>query len=436
LVERHSPDTHHITKNQICSKAKKILNSLNTANYEAYLVGGAVLDLLLDKSPKDFDIATEAHPEEVKKVFPSCRLIGRRFRLAHVHFGRDYLEVATFRAPHDDDKENTSSKTSDDGRIIHDNVYGTLEQDAFRRDFTVNALFYNLQTGEVLDHVNGMDDIKSKQLRLIGDPETLYREDPVRMLRALRFVAKLDFELDKTAAQPIAGLAHLLDEVPAARLFDEVLKLFQKGHALNSFNVLREHHLFSYLFLQAEEALDSDRTGYIDKIIRMGLENTDRRVQQGKSVNPAFLFSFFLWGALRDTVHARNDNLDHIPAVISAAQEVFSAQIEQTSLPKRFSIQVREIWALQPRFDQRRGKRPQRLLSHPRFRAAYDFLLLRNDAGEDLQEQCDWWTEFQELDENKQIQETRANDRNRSRRSRGRGRGPKPQQDESSTPEG
>jgi poly(A) polymerase len=256
------------------------------------------------------------------------------------------------------------------------------------------------------------------------------------MLRALRFVAKLDFELDKTAAQPIAELAHLLDEVPAARLFDEVLKLFQKGHALNSFNVLREHNLFSYLFLQAEEALAADQADYIDKIIRIGLENTDRRVQEGKSVNPAFLFAFFLWGALRDTLHTRNENLDHIPAIISAAQEVFSAQIEQTSLPKRFSIQAREIWALQPRFDQRRGKRPLRLLSHPRFRAAYDFLLLRNEAGEDLQEQCDWWTEFQELDENKQIQETRGNDRNRSRRSRGRGRGRKPQQDESSPSEG
>jgi len=262
--------------------------------------------------------------------------------------------------------------------------------------------------------------VQNRKVRIIGDPETRYREDPVRMLRALRFVAKLDFTLDQATAEPIAGLAYMLDEVPAPRLFDEVLKLFQKGHALRSFEVLREHHLFSYLFLQAEEALESDQTGdlpgYISKLIRLGLENTDRRVLEGKSVNPAFLYAFFLWGALRDTLNARHESLDHIPSVISAAQEVFAAQIEQTSLPKRFSIQSREIWALQPRFDQRRGKRPLRLLSHPRFRAAYDFLLLRNEAGEDLQELCDWWTDFQELDENKQILATKGSDKNRRRR--------------------
>ena len=423
---------HGVSRSEISESALKVLYRLDKAGYAAHLVGGAVRDLLLGRHPKDFDVATDASPDQVRALFRNSRLIGRRFRLAHVRFGREIIEVATFRAAHDDAHEDHAHQT-DEGRIVRDNVYGDIDGDVWRRDLTINALYYNIKDFSIIDYVGGLADVRERKIRVIGDPQLRYREDPVRMLRALRFVAKLDFELDEATARPIAELAYLLDEVPAARLFDEVLKLFHKGHALNSFNVLRQYDLFSYLFLQAEEALVADSTGYIDKIIRIGLENTDRRVLEGKSVNPAFLFAFFLWGALRDVLHARDETLEHIPSIISAAQEVFSAQVEQTSLPKRFSIQAREIWALQPRFAQRRGKRPLRLLSHPRFRAAYDFLLLRNAAGEDLQELCDWWTEFQELDENKQIQETRGNDRNRSRRGRGRGR--KRQHNESSTPE-
>lgn len=404
---------HSISRSSISDSALKVLYRLNKAGYAAYLVGGAVRDLLLDRHPKDFDVATDASPEEVRTLFRNSRLIGRRFRLAHIRFGREIIEVATFRAAHEDAHKDHAHQT-DEGRIVRDNVYGDIDGDVWRRDLTINALYYNIKDFSIVDYVNGMSDISDRKVRVIGDPEIRYREDPVRMLRALRFVAKLDFEIDVETVAPIAELAPMLDEIPPARLFDEVLKLFHKGHALRSFEVLREHKLFGYLFYQVEEALNSDDSGYREKMIRAGLENTDRRVKEGKSVNPAFLYAFFLWGALKDTLGTDSmDSMDRIPLVVSAARDVFSAQVEQTSIPKRFSVQAREIWTLQPRFEQRRGKRPLRLLSHPRFRAAYDFLLLRNQAGESLEELCDWWTDFQELDEARQVLMTRANDNNR-----------------------
>lgn len=401
---------HSISRSNISDSALKVLYRLNKAGYAAYLVGGAVRDLLLNRHPKDFDVATDASPEEVRTLFRNSRLIGRRFRLAHIRFGREIIEVATFRAAHEDAHKDHAHQT-DEGRIVRDNVYGDIDGDVWRRDLTINALYYNIKDFSIVDYVNGMSDISDRKVRVIGDPEIRYREDPVRMLRALRFVAKLDFEIDVETVAPIAELAPMLDEIPPARLFDEVLKLFHKGHALRSFEVLREHKLFGYLFYQVEEALNSDDSGYREKMIRAGLENTDRRIKEGKSVNPAFLYAFFLWGALKDTLGT--DSMDRIPLVVSAARDVFSAQVEQTSIPKRFSVQAREIWTLQPRFEQRRGKRPLRLLSHPRFRAAYDFLLLRNQAGESLEELCDWWTDFQELDEARQVLMTRANDNNR-----------------------
>lgn len=404
---------HSISRSNISDSALKVLYRLNKAGYAAYLVGGAVRDLLLNRHPKDFDVATDASPEEVRTLFRNSRLIGRRFRLAHIRFGREIIEVATFRAAHEDAHKDHAHQT-DEGRIVRDNVYGDIDGDVWRRDLTINALYYNIKDFSIVDYVNGMSDISDRKVRVIGDPEIRYREDPVRMLRALRFVAKLDFEIDVETVAPIAELAPMLDEIPPARLFDEVLKLFHKGHALRSFEVLREHKLFGYLFYQVEEALNSDDSGYREKMIRAGLENTDRRIKEGKSVNPAFLYAFFLWGALKDTLGMDSmDSMDRIPLVVSAARDVFSAQVEQTSIPKRFSVQAREIWTLQPRFEQRRGKRPLRLLSHPRFRAAYDFLLLRNQAGESLEELCDWWTDFQELDEARQVLMTRANDNNR-----------------------
>jgi len=382
-----------------------------------------VRDLLLGKHPKDFDVATDASPEQVHDLFRNSRMIGRRFRIVHVRYGRDIVEVTTFRGTHDDAHEGIAHQ-NDDGRLLRDNVYGDIDSDAWRRDMSVNALFYNIKDFSVLDFVGGMTDIKAKQLRIIGDPETRYREDAVRMLRVARFAAKLDFNVDEETARPISALASLLDDIPAARLFDEVLKLFQKGHALRSFEELRKHGLFSYLFLQVEDSLQADDSGYVEQFIRNGMQNTDSRVNEGKSVQPAFLYAFLLWGSYREELSfaERQD----MTAMIAAGREVFGAQVEQTSIPKRYSIQAREIWTLQPRFEQRQGKRPLRLLSHPRFRAAYDFLLLRNQSGEDLQELCDWWTDFQEMDEAKQAVATRSSEGNGGRKRRPRRRRRKP----------
>ncbi len=401
MVERHSPQTHHITNKHICPKAKKILKGLDKANHEAYLVGGAVRDLLLDKIPKDFDIATSALPEEVKKTFGSgCRLIGRRFRLAHVHFGREYLEVATFRAPHEDHE---SGRTSDDGRIIHDNVYGTLEEDALRRDFTVNALFYDLNTGIVLDHVNGMDDIHARQLRLLGNPETRYREDPVRMLRAIRFAAKLDFTIHPDTEQPIYSLGHLLKNIAPARLFDETLKLFHGGKALETFRKLRQYDLFQYLFPLTEHSLAMEDNDEFLNFIEIALKNTDKRINSGKSTTPAFLFAVMLWDKL--TAHFEYHLEEGQPAyqaMHKAASNVFSEQVRALSVPKRFSTMTREIWSLQDRFNRKDCRSSLNFIEHRRFRAAYDFFCLRSKAGYLPDEECQWWTTFQFLSHSEQ----------------------------------
>ncbi len=395
MVVRHSPNTHHITEQDIYIKAKKILNSLNKANYEAYLVGGAVRDLLLDKSPKDFDIATSAHPEEVNRVFSSCRLIGRRFRLAHVHFGREYLEVATFRAPHHKN-DHSGGKTTEDGRITHDNVYGTLEEDALRRDFTVNALFYDLQTGDVLDHVNGMDDIHKRQLRLIGDPETRYREDPVRMLRAIRFVAKLGFTIHPDTERPIYALGHLLKDIAPARLFDETLKLFHGGQALKTFHLLRQYDLFQYLFPLTEHSLLLDEDDTFLDFIETALSNTDKRINSGKSTTPAFLFAVMLWDKLNAHFeYHREEGQPAYQAMHKATNDVFSEQVRSIAVPRRFSNVSRDIWMLQARFTHKDCRSALAFIEHRRFRAAYDFYCLRASAGQLPAEECDWWTRFQ-----------------------------------------
>ena len=396
-----------------------MLYRLNKSGYAAYLVGGAVRDLLLDRHPKDFDVATDASPEEVHRLFRNSRVIGRRFKIVHVRYGRDIVEVTTFRDSHDDAHSEIAHQASD-GRLLRDNVFGEIDTDAWRRDLSVNALFYNIKDFTVVDYVNGIEDIAAKRLRIIGDPETRYREDPVRMLRVARFAAKLGFTADEETLAPIEKLAPLLDDIPAARLFDEALKLFHKGHALQSFEVLQQYGLLGYLFLQVEDSLQNDETGYVEQFIRNGLSNTDRRVNSGQSVNPAFLYAFLLWGIYRE--ETSNAGRQNSQSMIALGQDIFTAQVEQTAIPKRFSIQAREIWTLQPRFEQRRGKRPLRFLSHPRFRAAYDFLLLRNQSGEDLQELCDWWTEFQQQDENIQVEASRTSDRKRRPRKRPRGK--------------
>ena len=416
-LQRIPAAEHGITPSQICSKAKETLQRLNQAGYEAYLVGGAVRDLMLGKTPKDFDIATNAKPEEVKRLFSSCRLIGRRFRLAHIYFGRFFfLEVATFRGPHHTSSQGT---TADDGRIIHDNVYGTIEEDAFRRDFTVNALFYDLESGDVLDYVDGAKDIHSGTLRLIGDPEQRYREDPVRMLRAIRFASKLGLEIHKDTKQPIRKMADLLDNIAPARLFDETLKLFHSGKAVKVLQQLCEYHLFSRLFPMTDEGLHDP---IFNAFINTALENTDRRIQSGLSVTPAFLYAVMLWRAVK--YHADNALAQGYPMMQAyhiAASIVLKEQVQYTAIPRRFTSMSREIWSLQSRFQYKDCRRAMNFLGHPRFRAAYDFYCLRASVGDGVTtEDCQWWTDFQEQDEDGKLAMCRQHKGKRRRRRRKR----------------
>jgi len=389
---------HGINPREIDKKARSILNALTDAGHEAYLVGGSVRDLLLGMHPKDFDIATSATPEQVKKALPSTRIIGRRFRLAHVHFGREYFEVATFRAPHDDSEHGQVGK---DGRITHDNVYGTLEEDAFRRDFTINALFYNLQTAEVIDFVGGMADLEQRQLHMIGDSLKRYREDPVRMLRAIRFAAKLDFKIESSSEVPIYELSELLGNIAPARLFEETLKLFHSGNALIILDKLRKYGLFELLFPLTEDTLKNDGPdGSYTQLIYTALDNTDKRVKSGKPVNPAFLFAVFLWKQVQqgsEMYHELGNPI--LQSLHMAASDVFSEQVKSISVPRRFSNMSREIWTMQGRFKFKNQRRVLGLLEHKRFRAAYDFMCLREQSGELTGADCEWWTLIQEVDE-------------------------------------
>jgi len=351
---------------------------------------------MLGYEPKDFDVVTNALPEEIAGLFRSARVIGRRFQLVHVRFGREIIEVATYRGlPSSADDEDKT----DSGRLLRDNVFGTQEEDAMRRDITVNALYYDHHDFSVIDYVDGVKDLDAGLLRMIGDPETRYREDPVRMLRVLRFGAKLGFRLDEQTAAPIKRLAHLLDEVPAARRFEEVLKLFHSGSALPTFELLRRYDLFQYLFPLTEKSLAGEDEAYASIFVPRALQNTDDRIQQGKPVTPAFLFAVLLWGPAKHVQMRHVGNgMSPAEALRHAAQEVLSRQSSYTSIPKRFSGPMREIWNLQARFERRRGKMAFKMLDHERFRAAYDFLLLRAEAGEVETELAHWWTEFQEVE--------------------------------------
>jgi len=391
-------DQHSISRKHINPNAVKVLYRLNKAGFQAHLVGGGVRDLLLGHQPKDFDVATDATPDEVRHLFRNCRLIGRRFRLAHVVFGRDVVEVATFRADHRASDGDDEGQVHDDGRILRDNVFGTIEDDAFRRDFTVNALYYDISRFAVLDYTGAMDDLEARRLRLIGDPEARYREDPVRMLRAVRFAAKLDFEVEGGTAEPIHELGPLLHDIPPSRLFDEVLKLFVTGHAEQSLAQLRRFDLLQYLFPAADAALKAGDTGF-EALLARTLDNTDRRLAEGKPVTPAFLYAAFLWpAATGEARRLAGEGESAVMAMQRAASRAADEQQRHTSLPKRFSGPMREIWILQPKLERYRAKRARRLLAHPRLRAAWDFLCLRRDAGEDLAAICDWWQQAMEAE--------------------------------------
>ncbi|WP_421683675.1 polynucleotide adenylyltransferase PcnB [Stutzerimonas urumqiensis] len=391
---------HALPRAKLSRNAVHVVERLQQAGYEAYVVGGCVRDLLLEMTPKDFDVATSATPEQVRAEFRNARVIGRRFKLVHVHFGREIIEVATFRAQHLEEEDDAQhGARNESGRILRDNVYGSLEDDAQRRDFTINALYYDPSSERILDHTHGVHDIRNRLIRLIGDPELRYQEDPVRMLRAVRFAAKLDFEIERYSAEPIRRLAPLLRDIPSARLFDEVIKLFLGGRAERTFELLLEYDLFAPLFPASAAALAED-PDYAGDLIRQALINTDERIHQGKPVTPAFLFAALLWPALPARVKLLQDRgMPPIPAMHEAAHDIVWEQCQRTAIPKRFSIPMREIWDMQERLPRRHGRRADQLLESPRFRAGYDFLLLRESAGEETDGLGDWWTDYQEADE-------------------------------------
>ena len=397
-IEMHSTPRadHCISRRNISNGALRVLYRLNEAGYQAFLVGGAVRDLLLGGHPKDFDIATNATPEQVRGLFRNCRLIGRRFRLAHVVFGREIVEVATFRGTSDD---GSGDRHLVDGRIVRDNVYGTIEEDALRRDFTVNALYYDIADFSVRDYVGGLRDLEQRTLRLIGDPDSRYREDPVRMLRAARLAAKLDFTIAPETAAPFARLGPLLADAPPARLFDESLKLFLSGYGLASFHALQTHGLLEQVFPATARSLASVHADRFRVLMERTLASTDERVRAEKPVTPAFLFAALLWEPVRAAAEELiAEGSEPVAAWASASASIMSEQASRVAIPRRFAGSIEEIWILQPRFEQRIKKRVFRLLAHPRFRAAYDFLLLRSSESPALGELAEWWTAAQTTD--------------------------------------
>ena len=429
LLER---DHHPISRKQISPNAVKVLYKLAEAGHHGFLVGGGVRDLLLGKKPKDFDIATDASPEQLKSLFRNARIIGRRFKIIHLRYGREIIEVTTFRAPHDSENkiddnvprrhiQNQASAHSAAGMILRDNVYGNIDEDALRRDFTINALYYTVDKFRILDFSTGLDDLESKQIRMIGDPTERYKEDPVRMLRAIRFAAKLGFTIEEKTEKPINELAHLLESISTARLFDETIKLIAGGNAEKTFELLRRYKPGSYLLGPTFQALDK-LSGPPCKLVDLALRNTDRRLADGKSVTPAFLFAALLWPALQLRLGAqKSDQGNQHQLFREAAQAVLVEQIQYTAVPKRFTIAAREIWELQARLMRDNKRSIEGSFSHPRFRAAYDFLLLREEAGENLGGRGEWWTQFQ-LGDTSQITQNANDKAEQSRKKRHRRR--------------
>jgi poly(A) polymerase len=459
---------HPISRSQISPNALKVLYRLKEAGFQAFLVGGAVRDLLLGIRPKDFDVATNASPDDVRHIFRNCRLIGRRFRLAHVHFGQEIIEVATFRAaaaPEREDAEDDGDEEAADaaeaidgsaeesvdgsideldgdeeelddeeegeeaqdeeppvraqyvapmdsahrafdttGRILRDNIYGTVEEDVWRRDFACNGLYYSIEDFSIWDFVDGVADVKARRLKLIGDPETRYREDPVRMLRAVRFAAKLDFTFDAETERPIRGLAHLLDGVPPARLFDECLKLFLSGSGAKSFRLLQDFGLFEHLFPRSAAAFKLAPYAYAEQMLEVGLKNTDARIAADKPVTPTFLFAILLFGAvLREMNEQSAGTSPDLNQLMQACDNVLRAQQSRVAIPRRFAMPMRELLMLQPRFNRRSGVKALSLMQHPRFRAAFDFLLLRAEVGVADPELAKWWTDIQVMSQDERV---------------------------------
>ncbi|MGB5079943.1 MAG: polynucleotide adenylyltransferase PcnB [Burkholderiales bacterium] len=381
---------HGIGRETISAGARKTCETLHERGFVAYIVGGAVRDLLLGLRPKDFDVATDAYPEEVHRIFRRSRLIGRRFKLVHVMFGEETVEVSTFRA-------RAVAETDEHGRVVRDNIYGTREDDSIRRDFTVNALYYDPSSETLLDYHHGLRDLRKKSVRVIGDARTRYREDPVRMLRAARFAAKLGFTIDERTRKPIHEMAHLLANVPPSRVYEEVQKLLLSGHAATSLRQLRSEGLHHGL-LPLLDVIFEQPMG--ERFVMLALEQTDNRVLAGKTVSPAFLFAALLWHeVLAAWKKAEHKGLKPIPALFQAMDAVIDLQTDKLAVPRRFTTVMKEIWALQPRLEQRSGRRPFALIAHERFRAAFDFLVLRAASGEAPAELAQWWEKFQHASE-------------------------------------
>jgi len=390
-------EQHSISRSDIDENALKVLYRLHNAGYRALLVGGGVRDLLLGLKPKDFDITTNATPEEVKALFRNCRLIGRRFRLAHILFGREIIEVATFRGHHDETEQDLQKvKQSQEGMLLRDNVYGSLEEDAERRDFTVNALYYDIADFALYDFCGGMNDLAQRRLTLIGEPEVRYREDPVRMLRAIRFAAKLDLSISQECAEPIRRLASLLQDIPAARHFDEVIKLLLSGQGLATYRLLKEYKLLAVLFpILFKDGEDDKAT----KMIEQALIDTDQRISEGKRVTPAYIYAVMLWYPLEQRAQEMSfeSGIELHDAFMLAMNEVLTIQVKTIAIPKRFTAAIRDIWILQHRLPRFGGKRAQRVYAHEKFRAAFDFLSLRArvEQSRELAELTAWWEEYQ-----------------------------------------
>jgi poly(A) polymerase len=380
---------HGIHPESVDTGAVEVVTRLQDAGFAAYLVGGCVRDLLLGHEPKDFDVATSATPEQVRELFRRSRLVGRRFRIAHVRMGREVIEVSTFRSSGASEEEDDDRSHSEEGMILRDNVYGTIEEDAFRRDFTVNALYYDPRSEEVIDYVGGLEDLERQRLHFIGDTRRRLREDPVRALRAIRFQAKIGFEVDPEITGALAEAAEGIAAIPPARLFDETLKLLLSGYGAQAWSLLADTPLRAALF---------PCTNPHDPLIGLAMKNTDDRIADAKPVTPGFMLAVLLWGDYLARLDEHAASLKPAEARFLAASETLSAQQQIMSLPRRFSQFVREVWSLQDRLLEPRARSVNRLLQHPRFRAAYDFLVLRAEVGEPLRDQADWWTSFQEAD--------------------------------------
>lgn len=421
------PDDHGIDPDDVSSNAIRVTETLQRAGFKAFIVGGAVRDLVLGFKPKDFDVATDATPEQVKRLFRRAFIIGRRFQIVHVMFGQDLIEVTTFRG-----SSSEGALKDEHGRVLRDNTFGEQHEDAERRDFTINAMYYDPERQLVLDYHGGMKDIRSRSLRMIGDPAARYREDPVRLLRVVRFAAKLSFKIAPATRAPISVMAPLVNNVPAARVFDEMLKLLMSGHAMACLQQLRKEGLHHGLLPLLDVVLEQPMG---EKFVTLALANTDERIRQGKPVSPGFLFASLLWHQVLEKWEAYRAAGEYpIPALHLAADDVLDGRTEKLALQRRIATDMRDIWAMQPRFERRSGKTPYKLLEHPRLRAGYDFLLLRCASGEVDPELGDWWTEFMQGDtteresllNRKPTEEAGAAPKRRRRRG-GRGRSKSPE---------